>query len=137
MKKKLNKRGLLISLAVILIGYWYLSSIAIWGTSDNGVWKATYQENFDQTVGGWIGHVKQTSLGKVTVKEIRFTDNETTLMNEKQFIEERMEDGSVTKLNPFSTDFYLGEHPKKNHKYKLHITWEKQGKSYTETFQLK
>ncbi|MDR7071550.1 hypothetical protein [Fictibacillus barbaricus] len=93
MKKKRYMKALLMGLAVFLWGFWYLSSMAIWGTSDDGVWKATYQKNFDQTVGGWIGHIKQTSMDKINIKEIRFTDNKTTLMSDKQFIEERMEDG--------------------------------------------
>ncbi|WNB91050.1 hypothetical protein [Bacillus sp. NEB1478] len=137
MKKKFYLYGLLICIVLGLGIYSYISSVAICGTSDNGVWKASYQKNFDKGVGGWIGHVKQTSEDKIKLKEIRFTDNEKTLMSDHIFIDERMEDGSVTKLNPVSIDFYLGDPPKENHKYKLHITWEKKGKLHTDIFQLK
>ncbi|MGE7650958.1 hypothetical protein ACQKM1_24965 [Peribacillus frigoritolerans] len=34
-------------------------------------------------------------------------------MEHKRFTEGKSEDGSVTKLNPLSTDFYLGDPPKK------------------------
>lgn len=141
----MNKKQYLKWVLLVLIigiggvgGYWYYSSIAIWGAPDNGMFKATYRKNFDETVGGWSGHIEQKSGGKIKVKEIRFTDNEKTLIKFGDFNEERMEDGSVTKLDPFSTDFYSGGNPpKKNHVYKLHVTWEKKDHSQTDTFRLK
>ncbi|PUB09461.1 hypothetical protein [Paenisporosarcina sp. OV554] len=140
MKKKQYLKWVLLVLILGIGGYWYYSNNAIWGTSDNGMWKANYKKNSDETVGGWIGHIEQKSGGKVQIKEIRFTDNEKTLMKDGNFHEKRREDGedrSVTKLDPFSTDFYLGNPPKKNHVYKLHITWEKKGHFQTDTFRLK
>lgn len=77
------------------------------------------------------------SLCKVKIKEVSFTDNGKIVMEHKGFTEGKSEDGSVTKLNPLSTDFYLGDPPKKEHVYKLHITWEKKGQPKTDTFLLK
>ncbi|MED3757853.1 hypothetical protein P4555_02150 [Peribacillus frigoritolerans] len=76
------------------------------------MWKANYKKNSDETVGGWIGHVQQKSGGKV--KEVSFTDNRKIVVEHKGFTERKSEDGSVTKLNPLSTDFHLGDPPKKS-----------------------
>ncbi|MCY8938834.1 hypothetical protein [Peribacillus frigoritolerans] len=126
-----------IGMGVAIGGYWNYSSIAIGGTSDNGMWKANYKKNSDETVGGWIGHLQQKSGGKVKIKEVSFTDNGKIVMEHKGFTEGKSEDGSVTKLNPLSTDFYVGDPPKKEHVSKLHITWEKKGQPKTDTFLLK
>ncbi|WP_176586100.1 hypothetical protein [Priestia megaterium] len=136
-----RKSYLKLLIVFILLGggvYWYYNSIAIWGTSDNHMWKATYKKDFDRTEGGWNGNIKQKSGNEVKVKKITFTDNKRTLMSTGNFIEEKMEDGSVTKLYPFSTEFYgLGDAPKKGHIYKVHVTWSDKGKSHTDSFQLK
>lgn len=139
MKNKYSKWLLVvvICMGVAIGGYLYYSSIAIGGISDNGMWKANYKKNSDETVGGWIGHVQQKSGGKVKIKELSFTDNGKTLVEHKGFTEGKSEDGSVTKLNPLSTDFYLGDPPRKEHVYKFHITWEKKGQPKTDTFLLK
>ncbi|MCY9002615.1 hypothetical protein [Peribacillus frigoritolerans] len=139
MKNKYSKWLLVvvICMGVAIGGYWNYSSIAIGGTSDNGMWKANYKKNSDETVGGWIGHLQQKSGGKVKIKEVSFTDNGKIVVEHKGFTEGKSEDGSVTKLNPLSTDFYLGDPPKKEHVYKLHITWEKKGQPMTDTFLLK
>lgn len=66
MKKKSYLKLLIVF--VILGGgvYWYYNSIAIWGTSANGMWKATYKKNQDQYVErGWTGKVKQKSGKKL------------------------------------------------------------------------
>ncbi|MDD1515357.1 hypothetical protein [Priestia megaterium] len=138
MKRKRFLTWILILLLLAVGAFWYYNSIAIWGTSDNGMWKATYKKNFDQTEGGWNGTIKQKSGNKVKVEKITFTDNKKTLMSTGNFVEEEMEDGSVTKLYPFSTEFYgLGDAPKKGHIYKVHVTWVNKGKEQTDTFRLK
>ncbi|MGG4202155.1 hypothetical protein [Peribacillus frigoritolerans] len=77
MKNKYSKWLLVVVICMgVAIGvYWNYSSIAIGGTSDNGMWKANYKKNSDETVGGWIGHLQQKSGGKVKIKEVSFTDN--------------------------------------------------------------
>ncbi|WP_157805629.1 hypothetical protein [Bacillus sp. mrc49] len=48
----------------------HYSSIAIiWGTSDKCMWKANDKKNRDYAVGGWLGHVKQKSGGKVEMRQ--------------------------------------------------------------------
>ncbi|MCZ0875604.1 hypothetical protein [Peribacillus sp. AS_2] len=109
MKNKYSKWLLVvvIGMGVAIGGYWNYSSIAIGGTSDNGMWKANYKKNSDETVGGWIGHLQQKSGGKVKIKEVSFTDNGKIVVEHKGFTEGKSEDGSVTKLNPLSTDFFI------------------------------
>jgi hypothetical protein len=68
---------------------------------------------------------------------VSYTDNGKTLVEHNGFTEGKSEAGSGTKLNSLSTDFYLGDPPKKDHLYKLHITWEKKGQPKTDTFRLK
>lgn len=138
MKKKSYLKLLIVF--VILGGgvYWYYNSIAIWGTSANGMWKATYKKNQDQYVErGWTGKIKQKSGNKVTVEDITFSDNNHTLMSVGNFEEGESEDGEVTVLYPFSAEFYGGDEPKKGHIYKVHVTWKDKGKSHTDSFQLK
>ncbi|MGN7398076.1 hypothetical protein [Peribacillus frigoritolerans] len=91
-----------IGMGVAIGGYWNYSSIAIGGTSGNGMWKANYKKNSDETVGGWIGHLQQKSGGKVKIKEVSFTDNGKIVVEHKGFTEGKSEDGSVTKLNPLN-----------------------------------
>ncbi|MGG2059933.1 hypothetical protein [Priestia megaterium] len=138
MKKKSYLKLLIVF--VILGGgvYWYYNSIAIWGTSANGMWKATYKKNQDQYVErGWTGKIKQKSGKKVNVEDITFSDNNHTLMSVGDFEEGESEDGEVTVLYPFSAEFYGGDEPKKGHIYKVHVTWKDKGKSHTDSFQLK
>ena len=138
MKKKSYLKLLII---FVLLGggvYWYYNSIAIWGTSENGMWKATYKKNQDQYVEkGWTGTLKQKSGDKVTVEDITFTDNNKTLMSVGDFEEGIAEDGEETVLYPFSAEFYGGDGPKKGHIYKVHVTWKNNGKSHTDSFRLK
>ncbi|MGE7650959.1 hypothetical protein ACQKM1_24970 [Peribacillus frigoritolerans] len=57
---------IVICMGVAIGGYLYYSSIAIGGRSDNGMWKANYKKNFDETIRG-CGHVQQKSGGKVKI----------------------------------------------------------------------
>ncbi|WP_144552805.1 hypothetical protein [Peribacillus simplex] len=138
MKKKSYLKLLII---FVLLGggvYWYYNSIAIWGTSENGMWKATYKRNQDQYVEkGRTGTLKQNSGDNVTVEDITFTDNNKTLMSVGDFEEGIAEDGEETVLYPFSAEFYGGDGPKKEHIYKVHVTWKDKGKSHTDSFRLK
>lgn len=136
-----RKSYLKLLVVFVLLGggvYWYYNSIAIWGASENGMWKATYKKNQDQYVDeGWTGTIKQKSGGKVTVKDITFTDNNKKLISLDHFKKGTSEDGEVTVLDPFSAAFYWGDKPKKEHVYKVHVTWKDKGKSHTDSFQLK
>ncbi|MGX4607647.1 hypothetical protein [Priestia sp. JNUCC 25] len=138
MKKKNYLRLAIIAVLLFLGGYWYYNSIAIWGASDNGMWKATYRKNFDYVEGGWNGTIKQKSGPAVTVKEVKFTDNGKQLMSTGDFEEGVSEDGEKTVLYPLSAEFYgLGDPPKKGHVYKLYVTWTNKGKEETDMFVLK
>ncbi|MFB7640465.1 hypothetical protein [Peribacillus butanolivorans] len=126
-----------IPLLVILLGiYWYNSTGSISGKSDNDMWKVSYKENRDPSEPtGWDASIKQLNDDKVVVKEIALLENDKTLITLTSFNEGRAEDGTETKLHPFSYEsFYLGDAPKKENIYKASVTWEKGEKVHTDIF---
>lgn len=125
-------------LLIIISGvYTYLSSLAITGKSDNGMWKYTYKKNLDASEpSGWQGTIKQIDNQKVNVSKLEFTDNSETIAEKNWFSEGKAEDGYVTTLHPFFTDFFLGDEPVEGHVYKLIITYEKDGKSHEDSIEI-
>ena len=137
LKKK--KYLLLAGLFIILFSgvYRYYDSVSMSGISENKMWKATYKKNLDESEPtAWLGKLKQKNERNVDVKSIVFLEDDKILMKTTLFPEGRAEDGSVITLHPFSSDFYLGDAPKKSHDYKVSVTWEENKKAYTDTFEI-
>lgn len=107
------------------------------GVSENKMWKATYEKNLDESEPtGWLGKLKQKNEQNVDVKSIVFIKDDKVLSKTEFFPEGRAEDGSVITLHPFSSEFYLGDAPKKSHAYKVSVTWEENKKAYTDTLEI-
>lgn len=84
------------------------------------------QKNLDASEpNGWQGKIKQIDNQKVNVSKLEFTDNGGTIAEKNWFSEGKAEDGSVTTLQPFLTDFLLGDEPVEGHIYKVILLMRK------------
>lgn len=133
--KKYVWPGVLFILWLSIFGYF--SSVSMSGVSDNRMWKVTYKQNVDASEpAGWVGKLEQRGTRKVDVQSVVLRENGKAVMRKDKFFEGRAEDRSWTALHPFSSEFYLGDAPKKGRVYQAAVTWKENGTSYTDTFRL-
>lgn len=127
-------RGLFI-LRIGILGYF--SSISMSGVSDIRMWKVTFKQNVNASESaGWVGKLQQRGTQKVDVQSVVLMENGKAVMRKDKFFEGRAEDRSWTALHPFSSEFYLGDAPKKGRVYQAAVTWKENETSYTDTFRL-
>lgn len=136
-KKKYVIIVIVLLIVIISTLYAYTASTSISGKSENGMWKYTYKKNLDASEPrGWQGRIKQLDKQEVVVEMLEFKDTGKVIADTDVFNEGRDIDGSVTTLHPFSTEFYLGDGPRKGHMYQVVVTWMKDGVAHMDTIDL-
>ncbi|MGG0655361.1 hypothetical protein [Rummeliibacillus pycnus] len=129
-----------VTLVILAFVYWDYTESTMKGNSENGIWKAMYKE---QKIGGssigWLASIKQKNKEKITVKKIKFLEEDKVLVERTEFYEGRDDiDGTVYSLHPFSyPDIYLGDAPKEGNSYQIQIIWEdSSGKEHNDNIKL-
>ncbi|MFJ8261101.1 hypothetical protein ACIQ4I_03950 [Rummeliibacillus sp. NPDC094406] len=134
--------SLVFTVALVIAGivYWDYTESTMMGNSENGMWKAMYKE---QKIGGtpigWLASIKQKNNEKVTVKKLKFLEEDKILVERTEFYEGRDDvDGTKYSLHPFSyPDIYLGDAPKESLSYQIQIIWEdSSGNEYNDKIKL-